>query len=392
MEEPLLTEEAEDPYADFEDPYRENTHTQAYRGPQLPSPWEAGNTGGASHESLMSAVLPYLIAACFFALLAGGAVFYFVAVSPPSDLQSRDLRKASSFARNDRADRQNIGFGAKEAKNEASDDETRRDLPLNSSNGTAKQLNDLDSGQADSSTPFGSGLEPKFDRSGPQGDDGGPAVLTTGLQQTREAFAARLEEENRESANRTSVSLPPDPAPQPEPLKETAKPSMALAVETGADQNLPATQLMKQADEALRLPVETPPARKAEPEAEVKQAAIPPQPESPPQAKPSMPPANVPKASEPRRLISTEQEAALLERGQTLLKMGDVSGARLILEYLAQQGSAAGAFVLAQTYDPAVLRPLGVRGVKGDPKLARSWYEKAGLMGSREALAKLGGQ
>jgi TPR repeat protein len=89
------------------------------------------------------------------------------------------------------------------------------------------------------------------------------------------------------------------------------------------------------------------------------------------------------------RQISSEEIAMLLKRGEELFKTGDLAGARLLLQRAAEAHDPVGALALATTYDPNVLRELGVLGVAGDPTKARAWYEKAKDYGSREAPRRL---
>jgi TPR repeat protein len=64
-------------------------------------------------------------------------------------------------------------------------------------------------------------------------------------------------------------------------------------------------------------------------------------------------------------------------------------GARAAYETAAQHGSALGAFGLAETYDPNVLARRRILGLKPDPALARTWYEKAAKLGNAEASQRL---
>ena len=41
-----------------------------------------------------------------------------------------------------------------------------------------------------------------------------------------------------------------------------------------------------------------------------------------------------------------------IAKAEELLRQGDVSGARLLLEHASRQGSAVASFKLAETYDP----------------------------------------
>jgi len=117
-----------------------------------------------------------------------------------------------------------------------------------------------------------------------------------------------------------------------------------------------------------------------------------------PVAAPAPPPAAAePAASAPARELNAEELAALLKRGQQLAASGDVAAARLTLRPAAEARNAQAALALGATYDPVVLRSLGIFGVTPDVAMARGWYEKARAYGSAEAprrlelLAKSGG-
>jgi hypothetical protein len=89
------------------------------------------------------------------------------------------------------------------------------------------------------------------------------------------------------------------------------------------------------------------------------------------------------------RTIDDDELALLMKRGQGLIETGDLSGARLLLKRAAEAGSARAAFALGATYDPLVLKEIGVVGFASDVAMARTWYEKAKEMGSREAPRRL---
>ena len=80
---------------------------------------------------------------------------------------------------------------------------------------------------------------------------------------------------------------------------------------------------------------------------------------------------------------------ALLARGDDLLMTGDITAARLFYQRAAEQGNAAAATAVGQTYDPAVLELLRVRGVRGDAQMAAEWYRKAIAAGDRQAEVRL---
>ena len=87
--------------------------------------------------------------------------------------------------------------------------------------------------------------------------------------------------------------------------------------------------------------------------------------------------------------LSAEQEDKMLKRASTLLGENDIAGARLIFHYLANHGSAGGAFALAESYDPKKWGGHRVTGMTPDGDLARTWYARAAELGSREAAAIL---
>jgi hypothetical protein len=89
------------------------------------------------------------------------------------------------------------------------------------------------------------------------------------------------------------------------------------------------------------------------------------------------------------RVLDREEISVLLKRGEDLISQGDVTSARLMLTRAAEAGDARAALTLGATFDPAVLRKLGVRGVAGDVAQARIWYGKAAEFGSGEASRRL---
>lgn len=101
----------------------------------------------------------------------------------------------------------------------------------------------------------------------------------------------------------------------------------------------------------------------------------------------SPPPA--PEASPPSRRMDPDEVAALLKRAQGLLDIGDFTSARLLLARAADAHEAKAAFILAQTYDPAVLGTTDSRSITPDPATARVWYQKAAQFGSSEAQQRL---
>jgi hypothetical protein len=95
----------------------------------------------------------------------------------------------------------------------------------------------------------------------------------------------------------------------------------------------------------------------------------------------SAPPFATAAAAEPDR----NEVTALLARGRSLLSNGDVAGARMLLRRAAERYDPQAALALGETYDPAVLKRLGVIKFNGDAALAREWYRRAADLGSAAA-------
>lgn len=101
---------------------------------------------------------------------------------------------------------------------------------------------------------------------------------------------------------------------------------------------------------------------------------------------PQTPPAS---PAPPPVEMTAEEVALILKRGERMLMSGDLAGARLLFSRAADARNAEAAYALAATYDPAVLKRLGVLGVSPDIARARDWYEKAREYGSKEAPKRL---
>src|ERR1700682_3549762 len=124
-------------------------------------------------------------------------------------------------------------------------------------------------------------------------------------------------------------------------------------------------------------------ARQGQPE-----AAVPPVATAPVVA--AAPAAAVPSAAAPAaRRIDAEELATLLKRAKSLIAIGDIAPARLLLKRAADAQEATAALLLAQTYDPAVLGKQDMRSIAPDPALAREWYQKAARYGSVDAQQRL---
>ena len=83
------------------------------------------------------------------------------------------------------------------------------------------------------------------------------------------------------------------------------------------------------------------------------------------------------------------EAAGLMARARVLLGQGNIGVARIVLERAADMGSAPALFVLAETYDPAILSAWGTLGTQGDVGKAQELYAKAFASGVREAKDRL---
>jgi hypothetical protein len=116
-----------------------------------------------------------------------------------------------------------------------------------------------------------------------------------------------------------------------------------------------------------------------------------PTPDQPPHNHPVLNPAVVaePPAAGAGGAIEGQVATAYVDRGDALLAIKDVSGARKFYEFGANIGSARAATALARTYDPYFLASLGVIGLQPDMAVAVKWYNKAAALGDRDAIARL---
>ena len=104
------------------------------------------------------------------------------------------------------------------------------------------------------------------------------------------------------------------------------------------------------------------------------------------------PVAGVALAAPARGIAQPEQAAeavALVARASSLLRQGDVSAARLVLERAVEMGSAQASFALAETYDPLILAKWGTYGTRGDARRAKDLYGRADAAGIQEAKSRL---
>ena len=82
---------------------------------------------------------------------------------------------------------------------------------------------------------------------------------------------------------------------------------------------------------------------------------------------------------------------ALVARGDQLLAASDIASARLFYQRAAEAGDGQGALRMGMTFDPAFLADSGLRGVRGDPAQAVSWYRRAIALGNSAAPREVQG-
>ena len=84
-----------------------------------------------------------------------------------------------------------------------------------------------------------------------------------------------------------------------------------------------------------------------------------------------------------------DEVAALFARGRATLSNGDVAAARVLLRRAAEQNDPQALVALGETYDPAVLKRIGVTRFNPDLAQAREWYRRAADLGSAAAAMRL---
>ncbi len=94
-------------------------------------------------------------------------------------------------------------------------------------------------------------------------------------------------------------------------------------------------------------------------------------------------------AAAPTKTAVPAEVSGLLEKGDVLLKSGDLVIARQFYARAFQMGAAEGAVGVARTYDPLVYKKLKVQGITPDAAKAAEWYKKAKAAGAAETAASL---
>ncbi|MCP3393615.1 hypothetical protein NLM27_33180 [Bradyrhizobium sp. CCGB12] len=179
------------------------------------------------------------------------------------------------------------------------------------------------------------------------------AVRTPAIPQTPLKDPGRVSDTKLASADTQAILAPATPSRE----------AIATAYQTALQAQTPA------AVAAPPAPVAAPPVPVAAPPASVAAPAAPP------------PPA---------KTLDADTLAGLMTRAKSLLGVGDIAAARLLLERAANAQDPTAAFMLAQSYDPAVLGTSDSRRISADATAARDWYQKAAALGSADARQRLG--
>ncbi len=114
---------------------------------------------------------------------------------------------------------------------------------------------------------------------------------------------------------------------------------------------------------------------------------------TPPVAKPPVatPPPDTPepKVAPKPTVLDPAFVQQLMQRGDALIALGDISGARRLYTLAAQNNSREAALKLGDTYSPDFLAQHGVEGLQPDLKQAHYWYEKAAALGDTDAEKRM---
>lgn len=156
-----------------------------------------------------------------------------------------------------------------------------------------------------------------------------------------------------------AAALPePAPVPAPPPVIEPGEVPRPAAADAGPS-------LSAEAAPAPSPPAPLPAARAPEP----------------------APPPAAPRAAA-RPPVDPALAEAMQRRGEALLRVGDISGARRFFQRAAEGGSAAAALAMAETFDPRVLARSAVVGMQPDRAAALLWYRRAADLGSPDAAER----
>jgi SH3 domain-containing protein len=92
-------------------------------------------------------------------------------------------------------------------------------------------------------------------------------------------------------------------------------------------------------------------------------------------------------------LVVRSEEAdrvdALMDHGHKMMAVGYFAGARAYFGRAVEAGSGEAALALGATYDPEIIAGIGAHGIRPDPAMAETWYDRAATLGIADRGAKL---
>ena len=174
-------------------------------------------------------------------------------------------------------------------------------------------------------------------------------------------------------------------AAPPQEIRVRIKPSRVVVVEPAAESIAPPAQRQNDsATVALDVPEDAGPGLPAPP-------ALPTESKSGPaeQIAALDPTPDQPAVQQDEASVLATRTEAMIARGHSLLQEGDIASARSLYERAYRLGNERAARPLARTYDPLVLKSLGVKGLKADPEKALAWYAKARTAGEEDVGADI---
>lgn len=89
------------------------------------------------------------------------------------------------------------------------------------------------------------------------------------------------------------------------------------------------------------------------------------------------------------RAEERDRIADLMAHGKKMIDVGYVAGARAYYKRAAEAGSADAALAVGATYDPVFIDAIGAHGTPSDLAAAKSWYDRAKVLGIENPDEKL---
>ena len=160
-----------------------------------------------------------------------------------------------------------------------------------------------------------------------------------------------------------------------------AKPSAAkpAAVLDATPDTKPAAKTVEKA-EAPVLPAGAAAGKPSSPAGQIKVAAL-----EPAATIPAAPAARSMTAPTKAPAMAADEARQLLERGDRLMKLGDIVSARALYTRALDADQANAALRLGSTFDPLIYQRIGVRGLQPDAGKAMEWYLTAAEAGNENA-------